>query len=357
MSARQRARLQQKDKKVEIANEPSPSEDDDESDGEADTKPKSKSVFVFDNSDDSSNSSDDDSSTELKLEVPIASNKKPIPAVKPKVVETQVKRGGFADEDEELKYLDEELAKIQSDLKDNDGINSQGGGVRAVVRNLLKVEVKNLDIDSIMRKRFGSDSVRRGNEEGDGERPRIKTSGKGKPMPSKLTNRRLIFGSPKEDWTRPPSYVGGGVGMVAYNPTARTHPSDASITIGAASDGIHGSGDGSVTVGPMYYKFIHSAEFQRLNSQYQVYSTRHPPFSYSQFMSFCTETLSYPCLYPAFVFSLSLLCFVVFVPCVVSYQMIADSGDVNRLAIFLSTHPYHPEGLLQLAMVFARTGR
>ena len=263
MSARQRARLQQqKGKREEVAKEPSPEDDDDESEEEAATKPQSKSVFVFDNSDDSS--SDDDSNTELKQEVPIVTNKKPIPVGKPKVVETQVKRGGIPDEDEELKYLDEELAKIQSDLKDNDGINSQNGGVRAVVRNLLKVDVKNLDIDSIMRKRFGSDSVRRGNEDGDGERPRIKPPGKGKPMPSKLTNRRLIFGSPKEDWTRPPSYVGGGVGMVAYDPTAQ--------------DGIPGSGDGSVgsaAVGPLYYKFIHSAEFQRLNSQYQV-NTTHP---------------------------------------------------------------------------------
>jgi hypothetical protein len=26
------------------------------------------------------------------------------------------------------------------------------------------------------------------------------------------------------------------------------------------------------------------------------------------------------------------------------YSMIANSGDVNRLAVFLSQHPYHPEG-------------
>ena len=26
------------------------------------------------------------------------------------------------------------------------------------------------------------------------------------------------------------------------------------------------------------------------------------------------------------------------------YSMIANSGDVNRLAVFLSQNPYHPEG-------------
>ena len=280
MSARQRARLLQKGKIGEIAKQPS--DEEEESDGEEDSVPQSKSVFVFDNSDDSS--SDDDNSTELKQEVLIA-NKKPIPAVKTKVVEIPKEKRG-PEEDADLKYLDEELAKIQSDLKDNDGINSsQGGGVRAVVRNLLRVDVKNLDIDSIMRKRFGSDSVRRGNEEGDGERPRIKAPGKGKPMPSKLTNRRLIFGSPKEDWTRPPSYVGGGVGMVAYDPTIRNLP-DALVTAGTTSDGVtgndDGNGSGSATTGPMYFKFIHSAEFQRLNSQYQVTNHTSPPLN-SQF--------------------------------------------------------------------------
>ena len=280
MSARQRARLQQKGKLEEVANQPS--DEQEESDGEEDSVPQSKSVFVFDNSDDSS--SDDDNSTELKQEVQTA-NKKPTPVVKnvkeKKVVEIQGKRGGGPEEDEDLKYLDEELAKIQSGLRDSDGINSShGGSVRAlaVVRNLLKVDVKNLDIDSIMRKRFGSDSVRRGNEEGDGERPRIKApAGKGKPIPNKLTNRRLIFGLPKEDWTRPPSYVGGGVGMVAYDPT------EATAVIGTSSDSATGNGDGTgaSAVGPTYFKFIHSVEFQRLNSQYQVtaqtqHNTTHP---------------------------------------------------------------------------------
>jgi hypothetical protein len=39
-----------------------------------------------------------------------------------------------------------------------------------------------------------------------------------------------------------------------------------------------------------------------------------------------------------------------------SYLVVQRSGDANRLVAFLSQHPYHLEGLLQLAMVFARTG-
>ena len=39
------------------------------------------------------------------------------------------------------------------------------------------------------------------------------------------------------------------------------------------------------------------------------------------------------------------------------FTAIQQSGDANRLVTFLSQHHYHQEGLLQLAMVFARTGQ
>ncbi len=39
------------------------------------------------------------------------------------------------------------------------------------------------------------------------------------------------------------------------------------------------------------------------------------------------------------------------------YCIVQNSGDANRLVLFLSRNPFHVDGFLQLAMVFARTGQ
>ena len=38
------------------------------------------------------------------------------------------------------------------------------------------------------------------------------------------------------------------------------------------------------------------------------------------------------------------------------YIQIINSGDANLLVVFLSQHPYHIDGLLQLALIFAKIG-
>lgn len=86
----------------------------------------------------------------------------------------------------------------------------------------------------------------------------------------------MIFGPAKDEWVKPPSFIGGGIGMAVGMP-------------GEGKEKEGGSTDKTVT----YFHFTYSTEFARLHEL---------------------------------------------------YSMIANSGDVNRLAIFLSQNPYHPEG-------------
>lgn len=39
-----------------------------------------------------------------------------------------------------------------------------------------------------------------------------------------------------------------------------------------------------------------------------------------------------------------------------AYGHVQASNDPNMLVVFLARHPYHVDSMLQLAMVFARTG-
>jgi hypothetical protein len=123
---------------------------------------------------------------------------------------------------------------------------------------------------------------------------------------STLISQRLIFGPAKDEWMKPPSFIGGGIGMKLCTPAAATAAAAAVVVtghVGGESDNDADLNVDSVDVDgdvPLHahthcktFQIVYSAEFSRLHEQ---------------------------------------------------YSMIANSGDVNRLALFLSQHPYHPEG-------------
>lgn len=141
---------------------------------------------------------------------------------------------------------------------------------------LFKVDPHNLDIDNIMKKRFGRLSVL------DSE-----TMPHGKPKSRVLkSSKKLLFGNQKHDWTKPPVLSGGGYGL---SPTA-----------GPKYD------KDSNQRGIFWFEMRLSEEYLNLNDQ---------------------------------------------------YTLVQNSGDANRLVMFLSQYPYHLEGLLQLCIVFARMGQ
>eukprot|EP01034_Spumella_vulgaris_P036470 gene36470-44980_t len=110
-------------------------------------------------------------------------------------------------------------------------------------------------------------------------------------------NRTFLFGAPKDDWTKPLSFIGGGMHLIRIN-----HSHNHNHTSSSSSDNTKLPIDPS---GVTHFAFEWSVEYRRLNDL---------------------------------------------------YQQVQGSGDVNRLIMFLANHPYHVEGMLQLALVFSRIG-
>ena len=189
MSARQRARLSQiaVPEKV-LQQEGSESEDEEES-------TVRKPAFVFDNSDSDSDSSSDsegpssvvekeagpeddfvteeDSDDKLGADLVDESSKKTVPRernsnfarkkkeVAVKSVNTEKEKGGDPD-GMSFDELSELICNSEASLLSSTLLEKEKGGPidpDAVISNLFKVDVKGLDIDAIMKKRFGGMAV------------------------------------------------------------------------------------------------------------------------------------------------------------------------------------------------------
>ena len=100
-----------------------------------------------------------------------------------------------------------------------------------------------------------------------------------------------LFGKPRDGWTtRPPHFIGGGIGMTTYDQNPRPLPWPYAALQTEGLDGIQ--------QGKCWFTFIHSTTYKRdLDKYYEV----------------------------------------------------QKSGDVNALALFVTDNPFVPEALLQLA--------
>jgi hypothetical protein len=159
----------------------------------------------------------------------------------------------------------------------------------ALVRNkLFEIDEKNLDVDKVMKKRFGARVLA-----GDGDDNEGGHHGPGRRHLRIPANRRLLFGLPKDDWSKAPTIAGGGYSFI------RT---DSIPAYYAAAESVLGS---KAPAGSWFH----------LEWSEEYYRVHH------------------------------------------SYELVQNTGDANQLVVFLSQYPYHLDGLLQLAMVFARTGQ
>jgi hypothetical protein len=155
------------------------------------------------------------------------------------------------------------------------------------------MDPRDLDIDYVMRTSLmgtGTDGINTSN----------------KTRLSRRGNRQVIslFGPPKEEWPRPPNYVGGGIGMVSYDDWNQ----DESNT-------------------PLSKPWPYS-EFNEIDE-------RCPPTSQWFTFSFSDNYQR----------DLS------------DFEIIQASGDANALAMFVAHHPYIVQALLQLSQVLYQTRR
>lgn len=189
------------------------------------------------------------------------------------------------DEKEEEEDLDAILAEFESkDEAVEEDSKPSAPWFHTIVANM---DARDLDIDHVMRT-----SLMGGSEEG----------------PSAAASRRsrqsFLFGPPRDGWTRPPHYLGGGIGM-----TTNDNVDDFQV--------------------PWPYSApCHDDNLMQASEQWQ------DPKHWFTFLHSDTykKDLEY-------------------------YERIQNSGDVNALALFVAQHPFVVEALLQLAMVLYRTSQ
>lgn len=189
-----------------------------------------------------------------------------------------VKDNDDTDEEEEEEDIDAILAEFQEDqhLKVDDA-EIESSCFAELVNGL---DSRDLDFESAMRNSLlgmvpeesASISSRRGGRQA------------------------FLFGQPKEGWTRPPHFVGGGIGMTTYE----QHPQ----------------------LVPWPYSSLHDGELDGLKDPLRWFTFMHSD-TYTNDMEM--------------------------------YYEIQQSGDVNALASFVTDNPFIPEALLQLAKVVYQT--
>lgn len=130
---------------------------------------------------------------------------------------------------------------------------------------------------------------------------------------SRKNRQALLFGPPRVGWSRPPHYVGGGIGMTSYDREPRHlswpyeyQESDDISSNQEETSPIEQKGDDRLlkTVEKHWFTFMHSDSYQQD----------------------CGD-----------------------------YKQIQQSGDLNALVMFVAHHPFVTEALLQLTTVLYQT--
>lgn len=109
--------------------------------------------------------------------------------------------------------------------------------------------------------------------------------------------RKTLFGPPRDGWTRPPNYVGGGLGMTSYDIDPRSIP----------------------------WPYSDPSLVEVDQEARQAWSDARNWFTFQYSDSYAKDSLD--------------------------YETIQQSGDINALILFIAHHPYVVGALLQLSSV------
>jgi Transcriptional repressor TCF25 len=268
------------------------SDDDNESDEDdvdpvANKPPTSNAFAMMSNDDDDSSDESSSSSSSSHHHNDEEDKTTTAPAAKPSASTT----------DEQVEDLDALLQEYQ--LKDKqDG--RQGYEITASENKSSSnyysiitagMDPRDLDIDHVMRSSLM----------GSGEKVEVSH----KSRSSRRGNRQIpIFGPPKDDWPRPPHYVGGGMGMDSYHDLEKTEDESAPPLELPWPYCDMKEKDPRCPPTTQWYQFLFSDSYQR-----DLYD----------------------------------------------FETIQASGDANALAMFVAHHPFIVPALLQLSEVLYQT--
>ena len=186
------------------------------------------------------------------------------------------------DEDDTDEAEEEDIDAILAEFQDDQHLKVDDTGIETpffleVVNGL---DPRDLDFESVMRSNLlgmlPEESTSTGNRRGG--------------------RQALLFGQPRDGWTRPPHFVGGGIGMTTYE----QHPQPL----------------------PWPYTALHDAELDGVKDPRHWFTFMHSD-TYANDLEM--------------------------------YYEIQQSGDVNALASFVADNPFIPDALLQLAKVVYQT--
>mmetsp|Transcript_23397 Transcript_23397/g.39697 ORF Transcript_23397/g.39697 Transcript_23397/m.39697 type:complete len:731 (+) Transcript_23397:74-2266(+) len=289
-------------------------EDDDDKEG---TNSRGKSTFLAldDESDDDSTSSmssccskssasdDDNSDNDISSDQGVGFHKLSTTKVKspsPRVAKSSPRSTNDATTSQEQ---DDDMQFLDSFLQDN-ALSSTSGEASTGINqfSFLTCDRHALDIDAVMRRRFGGSSLQANNDEEAVDNNPNNRKNKNKNnrnrrimanqmKKSAMLSKRLLFGAPKDDWPKPLSFINGGFCMKRVCDEKSSGKRDDTLKCGS---------------------FVNKFEIQWSTEYHQLQE---------------------------------------------EYIRVQSSGDANQLCFFISRHPHHLDALLQLAMVFARTGQ
>jgi tetratricopeptide (TPR) repeat protein len=254
----------------ELEEEEEEVEDDDDGTGLA---PRTrKAVFVFDSdySETSSDSSVDSGDDEVEMicepvSGPVARSKKKL-AIDSETAELLLKQQQIQQDEEDLKVLEtvieqKKQQQLSNSTKDDTLSTNQNTDLRLFSR-LESIDPRTLDIDHLTRLRFGAANTRDDRDQ-DVDRGRLFAQATRRSRKPNSLQRKFIFGEQKEDWIKPPSYIGGGMELCKKR-LGNDHE-DSSRSLGASA---------SSTV---IYAFAWSKDYKLLQENYEVVQQLHDP--------------------------------------------------------------------------------
>ncbi len=263
---------------------PAVGDDSDEDDSDEDDAPTKKKTNVFaagmfdsdsdsDSDEDSDEKSDNDSVEDHDIADP-SPNRKEGASTEKKVSDSQKEAPDVEDLDailQEYKIQDAELEELTT-TNDEDLTAMQYSIITS------NMEIRDLDIEFVRRSLFGGADV---NESARSSR--------------RSHRNNNLFGTPSDNWPRPPHYVGGGIGFKAYSDCKESSSQSLPWPYCDMKDG-----DPRCPPLQDWFQFIYSDSYQR---DYK------------------------------------------------DMQMIQNTGDANAMLLFIAHHPFVVESLLQISIV------
>lgn len=137
---------------------------------------------------------------------------RPVALLKPKAKRNDASK----EEDDEDKWWQIETCARGAERDEKEGVNVSSDKTECSGLRALFIDRKALNLDRELMFRFGQEGLVEGGGGGGGggpgNRSRARTNfGHSGGALSRMYHRRCFFGGPKEDWQRPPTFVGGGL--------------------------------------------------------------------------------------------------------------------------------------------------